>query len=290
MTPLSNPHIAYLSKFLNPIYLEPVTMSKLASRFVELSNLELHSYLCTSLAEKLAMGLRELDVGDGLGPDREGRIPPHTSGTQGSWRIKGPPHKWRYCTLSPSSSPAAATASPPAPPAPPPPKNILSSSSDEIIRKLQDELFPSEAFRAWIAIVSRLLPLRYTVEARRFRPGLDYTLAKSEENEARLDVCLELTPEVGSGKVSNGKEKEKERDPAELTAWQSGEWGGWEVCVFEFCMKHLFFFLTSRGVSVTWLLMMRKMIRLYTDREDLTTKKKQVACWRRTGMGMLMIA
>lgn len=63
------------------------------------------------------------------------------------------------------------------------------------MRSLQDELFPSPAFRAWLAIVSRLLPLRYAVEARRFRPGLDYTLATSEDKEARLDVVLGLVPE-----------------------------------------------------------------------------------------------
>ncbi len=62
------------------------------------------------------------------------------------------------------------------------------------MRGLQDELFTSPAFRAWLAIVSRLMPIRHAVEARRFRPGLDYTLATSEEKEARLDVVLGLTP------------------------------------------------------------------------------------------------
>jgi len=68
--------------------------------------------------------------------------------------------------------------------------------------------------------VSSLLPLQYAVEARRFRPGLDYTLARSEEGEARLDVVLGLTPEV---KVE-GKGKGKEE-----ADWESSEWGGWEV-------------------------------------------------------------
>jgi hypothetical protein len=70
------------------------------------------------------------------------------------------------------------------------------ASCDEIERRLQDELFPAPAFHAWLAIVSRLLPCRHCVEARRFRPGLDYTLATNEEKEARLDVVLGLTPEV----------------------------------------------------------------------------------------------
>ena len=58
---------------------------------------------------------------------------------------------------------------------------------------LSDELFPSAAFRAWLAKVSSVLPLSWAAEARRFRPALDYTLATSEESEARLDVVLGLT-------------------------------------------------------------------------------------------------
>jgi prolyl 3-hydroxylase /prolyl 3,4-dihydroxylase len=101
------------------------------------------------------------------------------------------------------------------------------------MRKLQDEFFPSEAFRAWLAVVSRLLPLGYAAEARRFRPGLDYTLATSEEMETRLDVCLELTPEIVGQEEAQikgkGKGKEEEQEEPEETAWQSGKWGGWEV-------------------------------------------------------------
>jgi len=75
------------------------------------------------------------------------------------------------------------------------------------------------------------LPLSYSVEARRFRPGLDYTLATSEEREARLDVVLGLTPDVqvGEGEAGgSGSGKGKER---EARGWQAAEWGGWEVGV-----------------------------------------------------------
>lgn len=86
------------------------------------------------------------------------------------------------------------------------------------MRRLQDVLFPSPAFRAWLGIVSSLVPMRHHVEARRFRPGLDYTLATSEENETRLDVCLGLTPPV-----------ERVKGRTYVGSWEKGEWGGWEV-------------------------------------------------------------
>ena len=92
------------------------------------------------------------------------------------------------------------------------------------MRSLQDELFPGPAFRAWLAIVSRLLPLRDTVEARRFRPGLDYTLATSEDKEARLDVILGLVPPE--------KSRERSTDSDGMEESQLAQVGGWDVGVF----------------------------------------------------------
>ncbi|KZT12591.1 nuclear protein [Laetiporus sulphureus 93-53] len=212
--PLSETDKSFLEEYLNPVYLQARTMKALASRFVEESSLELHELLCTPLASKLETGLRNEDAADGLGLERPHPIPPHTVGTAGAWTIKGPPHKWRYCTLGHERNGAISRADP----------RWAQSSPDEIVRALQDELFPSPSFRRWLAIISRLLPLRYAVEARRFRPGLDYTLATGETKDARLDVVIGLTPQVKGEKVQDEEEDEED----ELPGWQSGEWGGWE--------------------------------------------------------------
>lgn len=212
--PLSDDDKSFLSQFLNPVYLQPRTMKGLASRFVEESSLELHELLCAPLAAKLGAGLCAADAADGVGPQRAPPIPPHTAGSEGAWTIKGPPHKWRYCTLKGQQSSRTARTDP----------RWAEESPDEIVRALQDELFPSAPFRAWLAVVTRLLPLRYAVEARRFRPGLDYTLATGETKETRLDVVLGLTPQVGTPDESQEMIGEEE----ELHGWQSGEWGGWE--------------------------------------------------------------
>jgi hypothetical protein len=214
--PLSEEHIAFLSEFINPVYLRPRTMNSLAARFVEESSVEMHSFLSDDIASKLEAGLRKIDAKNKLGVDRSGSIPSHDSGTSGGWTIRGPPHKWRYCTLSPPSTTGPVAVARPR----------AAQSPIDIVRSLQEELFASPAFRAWLATVSKLVPLRYTAEARRFRPGLDYTLATSEDAEARLDVVLGLTPSVegpGGGKGVNEREEEK--------GWLSGEWGGWEVSV-----------------------------------------------------------
>ncbi|KAF7294354.1 Nuclear protein [Mycena chlorophos] len=211
---LSDKHTAFLSEFMNPVYLQPRTMKALAARFVEESSLELHSFLSNDLASALEPRLRDLDASDGLGLDRAGKVPPHTSGTTGAWSVRGPPHKWRYCTLKPEDSAQAVT-----------PR--AAGSCDEIIRGLQDELFSSPAFRAWLIVISQLVPTRYAVEARRFRPGLDYTLATSEEKEARLDVVLGLTPDVVPTSEHVPRKRGRKAEP-KPRGWQAAEWGGWE--------------------------------------------------------------
>jgi hypothetical protein len=224
-------------------------MNALSARFAEESSLELHSFLSNSLTQSLEPRLRELDAKDGLGNDRDGRMPPHSSATKGSWVIKGPPHKWRYCILKPHKDGKGAAAVTP---------RAAHVSSDEILRSLQDELFTSPAFRAWMAIVSRLLPLSYSTEARRFRPGLDYTLATSEDKDARLDVVLGLTPGVKDAEAEETSERDKVLQ--DVKGWQVAEWGGWEA-------SFTVFFIISCPcsyifLSVTWRPTTKKMIQL----------------------------
>lgn len=217
-TPLAEDHVSFLSEFLNPAYLQPRTINSLASRFMDELSLELHDFLSGPIADKLDAGLRDIDARDGLGKHRPTPIPPHTAGTDSGWRLKGPPHKWRYNVLEPTTPGGRSTAVSPRAAQPP----------YALIRSLQDELFPSPAFRAWLAAVSKLLILRYAVEARRFCPGLGYTLATSEEREARLDVVLALTPQVIQVETKGkGKAREEARQ-AKPVGWQTGEWGGWE--------------------------------------------------------------
>ncbi len=218
--PLSEEHVSFLSEFLNPVYLQARTMKALASRFVDESSLELHSFLCAPLADKLRAGLVEKDDLDGLGSNRATRIPPHTAGGDGAWLIKGPPHKWRYSTLRPPEGSGPKMAVSP---------RWAHAGMDDAIRSLQDELYPSPAFRAWLACVSKLLPVRYMAEARRFRPGMDYTLATSEAKETRLDVVLGLTPQVESHHDENARNGLVNGEESTPIGWQTGEWGGWEV-------------------------------------------------------------
>lgn len=94
------------------------------------------------------------------------------------------------------------------------------------------KLFTSPAFRNWIRAITRLNPNTSRAIIRRFRPGLDYTLATG------------LTTKKEKKKDDNNKEEEKEEEEEEeetenilestlnLTpskGWQDGELGGYEL-------------------------------------------------------------
>jgi hypothetical protein len=211
---LSKSDMSALSEFVNPIYLHPRTMKALAQRFVEESSLELYDFLAEPLAARLDTGLREQDATDGLGPNRATRMPPHAAGSSTAWTIAGPPHKRRHCILAPTSDTESPT--------------LLAADADSTsqLRAVQDALLAGPAFRTWLAIITSLVPTKRASQARRFRPGLDYTLATSEQGEARLDVVLGLTPSAaGSPSI---KEDEEMSEEGSKNIWDSGLWGGWE--------------------------------------------------------------
>jgi prolyl 3-hydroxylase /prolyl 3,4-dihydroxylase len=188
---------------LNPSYLKTDNLQTISDSFVETSQITLQDFLNEPLASKLRTGCREQDENDGYCQQEINHIPSHASGHGESWKVIGPPHKFRYCVLNERAEGS-------------PSQDGADASYIATLRSLQEKLFPSDAFRAWLAFISRLCPRRYSVAARRFRPGLDYTLATSNDKEARLDVALDLTP---GDILCKGKGRE-------------GAYGGWEVCSY----------------------------------------------------------
>ena len=85
---------------------------------------------------------------------------------------------------------------------------------------LQD-LFASEAFGRYLQEITALELTGCSSEARRFRPGLDYSVAHygAITKEARLDAVLSLVDDFAPG----GKPDEEKR-----ALWESQDVGGYE--------------------------------------------------------------
>ena len=124
----------------------------------------MHNLLSLDVASKLKSETQRLDS------DYSPGIPPQDYGEGADWTIMGPPSKHRYLSG-------------------------CSSSTTPTLHSILTDLLPSEAFRAWLGVVSSLVPTGHRLDARRFRKGLDYTLASGEDKtgEARLDVMLGAT-------------------------------------------------------------------------------------------------
>ncbi|WVQ72339.1 hypothetical protein IAR50_001890 [Cryptococcus sp. DSM 104548] len=168
-TGLKPSDLAFLSNYLSASYLTAPTLERLSGQFVEASEIVLHNFLQPELAAKLKAETEGVDKRD-YSPLKT-LLTPQETGEGDGWAIQGPSSKHRYVSLTDSST------------------------STPIFQSIHNVLFPSQAFRAWLSVVSSLAPTGHRNEARRFRKGLDYTLANGEgrEGDARLDVSLGAT-------------------------------------------------------------------------------------------------
>jgi hypothetical protein len=175
---------------MDPAYLDDKNITKVAASFSENSFILLSDFLRKDLSQSIETAILNEDEYCGF-DDSTQSILAHGTGEHGGWKTRGPPHKSRYCIIAD-------------------PQTAGRTSAAGYLSRLQDTLFSSLAFRSWLHLVCTYTPQRYSSEARRFRPGFDYTLATAEQDESRLDVVLNLT--------------------IATEVWESGAWGGWEVC------------------------------------------------------------
>lgn len=188
-----------LAKWVNPTYLKAGAMEQILTRFQEDGSVLLHGFLLPELAQRAATLSRGQDQVDGVG---HGVKPAHDVGyVTGEWEPVGPPHKQRYMRLVAADGAA---------------KEEKKESSAEVaafLTSLRDELFGSPAFAQYLARLTGVEPTAVSTEARRFRPGLDYTLAHYGilTKDTRLDASLSF--------VDDGRKGRK-------AMWDSGDVGG----------------------------------------------------------------
>ena len=183
---LTTTDIDFLLKYLNPNYLTPDTVEELSALFSDESFLQLSSFLSTEFSARLRIYLEPKDQ------ESTPAIPAHSAAKTQTTGVARPPHKHRFLFRQPLTSapalPAADTATTP---------------YDELV----DVLFPHPAFRKWLALSTGLLLTRTNILARRFRRGMDYSLATAYEDAApQLEICLGITPSSGWGEDAGAEE------------------------------------------------------------------------------------
>lgn len=174
--------LEFLVKYLAPSYLTPDIAEEMSDTFSSESSLSLESFLNEKFASRVSAYIEEQER-QGLPASAE-EIQDQTE-----WTVARPPHKQRYLYQQTASGDAA-----------------------NPIQELLNVLFPSQAFRKWLALVTGVDHLTsHDFLARRFRRGGDYTLASGYDGEEpRLEFTLGLTPTTGWEKQEDEEEAEGE--------------------------------------------------------------------------------
>ena len=230
--------LKYLARWVNPEYLNPENVLKIREKIEEDSSVQMREFLLPEIAAALRAAMRREDEAEKLGG---GRVPARSAGVGGGWAAVGPTHKQRFLrydgvgseTLkeavakasarSVSGAPADPKGKAPADTAAPVfgarlEERVSAQSAGALMRAVSDALFCSEPFGRLLTALTGLRPTAHKSESRRFRPGLDYTVAHHGvlTTDPRLDATMCFVDDEGEEKSG---------------AWDFGEVGGFECYI-----------------------------------------------------------
>lgn len=178
---LSEENCEFLVKYLKADYLVPDTVEQLNAMFVDDSSLRIGQFLCPAFETRLRAWIEERDAQE-----------PEQDPSDGYFQVSRPPHKHRYLYRQPSKT---------------------GDENDGPLDELVNQVFPSRHFRKWLSLVTGFSTTDLNSLIRRFRRGLDYTLATQyEEEEPQLELCLSVSPWNGWIEGEDEDEMEVERN------------------------------------------------------------------------------
>lgn len=165
---LSQSDLNKLLQWMNPDYLTIKSIQQIQQKFLSDSSIQLNDFLNSEISQLVYDNLTEADEFCQLGKNRPSMD--YTVGQTGNWIIKGPPHKQRYALYhkiqkSIKKSQKKLEISDP---------NIVMG---EILSDLYQSLLSTPEFTRYLYILTNIPLVSYHKEIRRFRCGLDYTVA-----------------------------------------------------------------------------------------------------------------
>ena len=194
---LSEEDAAYLSKWINPVYLDGKGTKKIQKRFEDDGSIHLINILNEETAEVIRKEMLEADKDDCVG---HGQRPAYDAGMKDGWKLQGPAHMQRYLKFSHEVGDGSYS-------------NTSRFKMGKMLSEIFDNVISSVPFANLIRTFTTLTMVGCHGEVRRFRPGLDYTVAHygALTNDPRLDVVLTFV------------------DDAPMDSWGDGECGGFEA-------------------------------------------------------------
>ncbi|PHH65485.1 hypothetical protein CDD81_2265 [Ophiocordyceps australis] len=167
--------LEFLLQFISPTFLTPYTLEQVSEHFEENSSITLANILSKKFAKRLKDYVTEQEVLP---------LPHHTAEieSQTAWTVASPPHKHRYLYQSLRK-----------------PDQLRAEQDKSPLAELIGTLLPSRQFRHWLLLATDCTIKGHDILARRFRRGLDYTLATGHNGKPRLEVNIGITPTHGWG-------------------------------------------------------------------------------------------
>ncbi|KAF1969873.1 hypothetical protein BU23DRAFT_557287 [Bimuria novae-zelandiae CBS 107.79] len=180
----------FLLKYMNPNYLVPDTVEDITRLFSDESSVRLAEFLSPKFCARLREYLESKDH------EEHPSLPTNPFFKEESEvGVARPPHKHRFLYRK-AVQPIQTSY----------PENAALTPYDDLV----DVLFPHPAFTKWLSLVTGITLTRSNIFARRFRRGMDYTLATAyEEEDPQLEVCLGITPSKGWGDEDEEEEPQQ---------------------------------------------------------------------------------
>ena len=204
----------FLSQFIDDTYLSDTSINEIRDCFEAESSVQLRHFMNESWEKKLKRATEEEDKKLGLG--RGNSSLKYDAGVGEDWIAVGPAHKQRFLEYGGQES-----------------SKEDDAGAGSLMLHCKRRLLESPAFGRWLELVTSLgIPSGYRGRVRRFRPGLDYTVAHYGilTQMAVLDATLCFA--AGSGKQLMYDEVGDAIDGDEDDAvWDSGDAGGFECYI-----------------------------------------------------------
>lgn len=205
----------YLASYINDIYLSENSIKEIRERFEVDSSIQLRNFLNDEYAKLIQDAALSQDKKDKL--ERENNVTSLTNyriGVSSEWIPIGPAHKQRFLEYVGSET------------------SECTSNPGGLLQYLKHNLFLSLPFRRYLSCLSNLEEATgYRGRIRRFRPGLDYTVAHYGilTSKSVLDVTLCFAS--GHGKGRNNDDDDDNYDDDDDALWESGDVGGFECYI-----------------------------------------------------------
>ncbi|KAF7562202.1 hypothetical protein G7046_g1933 [Stylonectria norvegica] len=181
--------LEFLLKYISPTYLTPDTLEQISDHFDENSSIT----LADILSKKFSKRLRAYVEAEEKKPTPEDTATIEKTST---WRVSKPPHKHRYLYQQPSG-----------------PGELRTSQEESPVTELLDVFLPSRQFRQWLQMATKCTVESHDILARRFRRGMDYTLATGHEGKPRLELNIGFTPTSGWGDDDDAEQEAAVEEP-----------------------------------------------------------------------------